>query len=288
MARTYQQIKLEMTTSFMANEVLASEYGFVAGSDFDSEFSKVSLENFQFSIVAYSFFLLEQLFDTHYTEVKELIKNDKAHTQSWYRTKALAFQYGFNLIQDTDQYDNTGYTDEQIANSKVIKYSAVTKSGGQILIKIATETAGVLSPIEPSVKEAFDAYIDEIADAGVKYIVLNNPPDILKLWIKIYRNPLVLDAAGMHIINGNYPVQEAIEEYLKNLPFNGQLVIEHLRDALQKVEGVEIPDIYNATSASIKTIDPEEYNDAQYIDVKIIPVAGYFKLENFDNITYVV
>lgn len=238
-------------------------------------------------IISYAIALLESLFDTHNQEVEDIIQTKFPHRLSWYRTKALAFQYGFDLIQDTDKYDNTGFTDEEIAATKVIKYSAVTKSGGQLRIKIATETAGVLAPIEPEVKESFDAYIDEIADAGVNYLVVNLLPDILLLNIQIYRDPLVLDANGMSILNANYPVQDAINEYMKELPFNGELVLAHLVDKLQQVPGVNIPHIVNAESQSID-INTNVYNDAEPINVKTVPVSGYFTIPNFNNITYVV
>lgn len=238
-------------------------------------------------IISYAIALLESLFDTHNQEVENIIQTKFPHRLSWYRTKALAFQYGFDLIQDTDKYDNTGFTDEEIEATKVIKYSAVTKSGGQLRIKIATETAGVLAPIEPEVKESFDAYIDEIADAGVNYLVINLLPDILLLNIQIYRDPLVLDANGMSILNANYPVQDAINEYMKELPFNGELVLAHLVDKLQQVPGVKIPHIVNAESKAIN-IDTNVYQDAEPINVKTVPVSGYFTIPNFDNIAYVV
>lgn len=287
MARNFKQIKLDITTPFMANETLAADYGFVVGADFDTEFSKVSLENFIFSIVASAIFLLEQIFDTHKKEVNDIIEAKMPHRPSWYRTKALAFQYGFDLIPDTDKYDNTGYTAEQIEASKVVKYAAVTKSGGQLYIKIASETAGVLAPIAPEVKAAFDFYIEEIADCGVKYLIVNHLPDILKLWINVEINPLVLTADGMSILNGNYPVEDAINDYMKDLPFNGELVLAHLVDKLQQVDGVKIPTIYNATSQAVD-INTGLYLPAEYIDVKTVPVSGYFTISNFDNISYVV
>lgn len=290
MARTYKQIKSDITTPFMANETLAVEYGFVAGAEFDAEFSIVSFENITFSIVASAIFLVEQIFDTHKKEINDIIEAKMPHRPSWYRTKALAFQYGFYLIQDTDKYDNTGYTDEEIEASKVIKYAAVTKSGGQLYIKIASETAGVLAPIAPEVKAAFDYYIEEIADCGVKYLVINNLPDILDLGIQIFRNPLILDENGMRlgITGGGYPVEDAINEYMKELPFNGELVLAHLVDKLQQVEGVNIPHIYNATSQAVDLNNPGTYLPAEYINVKTVPQAGYFAISNFSNISYVV
>jgi hypothetical protein len=233
-------------------------------------------------IVAYAIWLLETLFDQHKKEVNEIIEAKMPHRPNWYRTKALDFQYGFDLIADTDTYDNEGLTDEIIENSKPIKYAAVTKNGGQILIKIATEAGGVLAPIAPEVKASFGAYIEEIADCGVRYLVVNNPADRLVLGITIYRNPLVLDANGMNIRTAKYPVQDAINEYMKQLPFNGELVLAHLVDALQRVEGVVIPHIYNVTNQAYDT-STEDYLAPDYIDVKTVPSAGYFEVGSLNN-----
>lgn len=287
MARNRIDIKLEMTTAFMANETLAGTYGFTAGALFLDEFSIVSFENILFNIVSFILFIQEQLFDTHKKEVDDIIEQKMAHRPSWYRFKAKAFQYGFDLIEDSDKYDNTDFTTDQIEASLIIKYSAVTQNAGQLLIKIAAETAGVLAPITAPQKASFDAYIQEIADCGVKYIVVNHLPDILILDLQIFRDPLVLDDSGMSIINGNYPVQDAILEYMKELPFNGELVLAHLVDKLQRVDGVKIPHIINAQSQIID-INTNTYLAAQPITVKTVPESGYFVVPNFDNVEYVV
>lgn len=287
MARSRAAIKLEMTTSFMANENLAGMYGFNVGASFADEFSIVSFENILFDLLSYFMFLLEQIFDTHKKEVDDIIEAKMPHRPSWYRTKAKAFQYGFDLIEDSDKYDNTGFTNDVIEASKIIKYSAVTQNGGQLLIKIAAENGGVLAPITAPQKAAFDAYVAEIADCGVKYIVVNNQPDILLLNMQIYRDSLVIDENGMSILKGNYPVQDAILEYMKELPFNGELVLAHLVDKLQQVEGVRIPHIVNAESQIID-LNTNEYLPPQPINVKTVPESGYFTIPNFDNVSYVV
>jgi hypothetical protein len=71
------------------------------------------------------------------------------------------------------------------------------------------------------------------------------------------------------------------------LPFDGELVLAHLIDKLQKAEGVVIPHLINAESQAID-INTNLYNEAQPIDVKTIPESGYFTIPNFDNISYVV
>lgn len=282
MARKIEAIQQEMFDSINADDNISSLIS-------TSKYARYRVFVF---IVSLAIWILENLFDTHKKEVDNIIEAKMPHRLSWYRTKALAFQYGFDLmqfdlIQDTDKYDNNGFTDEEIEESKVIKYSAVTKSGGQLYVKIATEINGVLAPIEPEVKEAFDAYMDEIADAGVKYLIVNLLPDILLLNLIIYRNPLVLDANGMSILNGNYPVQDAIDQYMKELPFNGELVLFDLETKIKAAEGVIIPNLVNAESQAID-INTNEYLDAEPINVKTVPVSGYFTIPNYDNVAYVV
>ncbi|CAD0007565.1 nucleotidyltransferase [Flavobacterium salmonis] len=285
MARTIEAIQKEMFDAIAANENLTAL----------NSPSKVAIYRLWVFIISYKHWFLETLFDTHKKEVEDIIEQKFPHRPSWYRSKALAFQYGFDLgtdfdlIADTDKYDNTGFDPDIVENSKIIKYSAVTKNGGQLLIKIASESAGVLAPITIPQKAAFDAYIEEITDCGVKYIVINKEPDILILNIQIFRDPLVLDENGMRILSdggGVYPVEDAILEYMKELPFNGELVLAHLVDKLQLVEGVKIPNIVNAETQIMDSNGV--YGTPQPITVKTVPDSGYFKVLNFDNVTYVV
>lgn len=277
MAQSIEEIQLEIFNRIASDEKLASL----------NSTSKVAIYKLFVFVVSYSILLLQILFDTHKKEVSDIIEAKMPHRASWYRTKALDFQYGHALIVDSDKYDNTGFTAQEIEDSKIIKYSAVTQNGGQLLIKIASESGGVLEPITDPQKASFDAYVQEIADCGVKYVVINKLPDLLLLNLQIFRDPLVLNENGLSILNGNYPVEEAILEYMKELPFNGELVLAHLVDKLQKVEGVKIPNIVNAES-QINILGTEDYLEPQPITVKTVPDSGYFTIPDFDNVTYVV
>ncbi|MDN3671516.1 nucleotidyltransferase [Flavobacterium branchiarum] len=268
----------------ISNEIYAK---IAADSTLPNSISQSAIYRRFIFIISYAIWLLDSLFDTHKAEVTDIIEQQFPHRPSWYRTKAKAFQYGFDLIEDTDKYDNVGFPEEQIENSKIIKYSAVTQSAGQLLIKIATESDGVLSPISTPQKASFDAYMSEITDCGVKYIVVNHLPDILLLNLQIFRDSLVIDNTGMSILYGNFPVQDAILEYMKELPFNGELVLFDLETKLKNIEGVRIPNIVNAESQIID-ISTGEYLPPKAINVKTIPESGYFVVPNFDNVKYVV
>lgn len=289
MARTKNEIKTEITSRFMANETLTTAYGFNTGADFSEEFSLVSLENIIFEIVAYALFLHEQIFDQHQKEINSGLAELKPHTSRWYRNKALYFRYGYDLIMDSDHYNDTELTTEQIESAQIVKYAAVVEAqdDSRVIVKIATELNGQLQPITTVQKEAFEAYITEIKDAGVNITVINYLPDILRLNLRIFRDPLVLDASGTDRVNGRRPVESALQEYMKELPFNGELIIQELANKLEAVPGVKIVQVDEVLTKWIDA-DSDTYGNFENVDVRQIPVSGYFELENFNGVSYVV
>ena len=168
-----------------------------------------------------------------------------------------------------------------------MKYSAVieSKNEGRLIVKIAGEQGDTLQPITDAQKQAFEAYLNEIKDAGVRLSVVNYQPDVLHLQMKIVYDPLVLDSNGQSIIHATHPVEETIKSYLKRLPFNGELVLAHLIDALQQAEGVKIPHLVLAQSKNITSSG--SYGAFETIEISKIPTAGYFTIDNFNDISYV-
>ena len=249
--------------------------------------SKVAIWRLWVYIIAVAIWSLEKLFDQHRADIDKRLAELKPHTARWYRSKALAFQYGFDLLPDSDKFNNQGHTEEAIEASKIVKYSAVieSKNEGRLIVKIATEQGEQLQPITDAQKQAFEAYLSEIKDAGVRLSVVNYQPDILHLQMKIVYDPLVLDSNGQSIIHATKPVEEAIKSYLKRLPFNGELVLAHLIDALQQAEGVKIPHLVLAQSKNITS--GGGYGAFETIEISKIPTAGYFTIDNFNDITYV-
>lgn len=284
MARTIAEIKSNMTEAFLADATIIEAYGLDENKAFDQQFSKVSLESLFFYIVAVSIWALEKLFDLHKQEVGDTLKTLMPHTARWYRSKALTFQYGFDLLTDSDVFDNTGYSNEQIDTAKIVKYSAVveSESDSRLIIKIATEAgSGELIPVALEQLKSFTGYISEVKDAGVRVTVINYLPDRLKLSLRIVRNPLVLNGSGMHLVNANYPVNEAIQSFMKELPFNGKLSLQSLVDKIQSADGVSDISLDLAQTAWINA-ETDTYDNWNDIDISAIPVSGYFYV-NIDN-----
>jgi hypothetical protein len=226
--------------------------------------------------VAYAIWVLEMLFDTHKKEVADHIIEMKPHSLKWYANKAKAFQYGYDLTADSDIYDNSALTDEQVAQSKLVSYAAAMETETGIRLKVSKDFGGDLAPLSASELQAFSEYMARVKDAGVRLMIGSGEPDILRLSLEIYYNPLVLELYDgvLNRIDGTASdvVREGVKNYLKNLPFNGQLVLVYLVDALQAIEGIVIPHIVSAEAQYAQVVTN--------FGIKYAPDAGYIRLDD--------
>ena len=181
------------------------------------------------------------------------------------------------------------YTEEQIEASKVIKYCAVDRkviaNRASLIIKIAGEENGEIVQTSDEVKEALKKWfeVDGAAAAGDVITYINYKGDILSFSVDVYVNPLVLMSDGRHKINLNYPVEDSIKTYLKNLPFNGEFDVQKFEAAILATEGVLKLKTNKVESKWIvpQGGDADGYGLFQPISVYKIPESGYFKVLDF-------
>lgn len=290
MARKISEIKQSITSAFIENVSIKSWYGLSDNGSFEEQFSIVSFESIFFDVVALIVWTIESLFDVHKTEVDTMIINQKVPNLYWYKNLALSFQYGFAFDPVVRKFIDGNSTADQILASKVIKYASVsrTKVGNDILIsmKIATEENDSITPVDDNVGLAFTEFIEKAQAAGDNIEVVNFLPDRLKNNFKICYDPLVLLPDGMRIRDGKYPVQDAVKEFLKNLPFNGELSVQKLEAAILNVEGVK--DLQNLQVLSSWIVPGVGYGSFQPIVISKIPASGHFKVEDWTGIEYII
>ncbi|WP_212006505.1 hypothetical protein [Chitinophaga sp. HK235] len=277
MARTIQEIQSQIIDKIASSRELQAL----------NNISNTSIYRLFVYVVAVCQWTLDQLFDLHKQEVNDLISRMKPHSMKWYAEKAKLFQYGFNLKQESDEYDNTDATTEEITASRVVSFCAIVEQPdgrGVLALRVkAASNQGDLQKLTADQLLAFTTYMNTIKDAGVRLLVSSDPADNLRLRINIYYNPLVLSSNGSRLDgNGPNPVVTAIRNYLKQLPFNGWLVLTYLTDALQQVDGVVIPQILQA-EARYGTLPFKAF------DVMYQPDAGYLRIdeENDLDIQYI-
>lgn len=259
--------------------------------------SKTSLWRQFLEVVSTAYWAFVSVRDLHDKETEFLIQEQKVPNLRWYRNKALSFQYGFDVETDTDVFKKTiqvdgvdeAATEDQIEASKVIKYCAVDRkviaNRASLIIKIAGEENGEIVQTSDDVKEALKKWfeVDGAAAAGDVFTYINYKGDILSFSVDVYVNPLVLMSDGRHKINLNYPVEDAIKTYLKNLPFNGEFDVQKFEAAILATEGVLKLKTNKVESKWIvpQGGDADGYGLFQPISVYKIPESGYFKVLDF-------
>lgn len=259
--------------------------------------SKTSIWLGILKVVAWVIYNFQSALNLHLQEIRDLIANQKVFNLRRYRFEALRFQYGFDLKPESDLFKETFLdnaveviaTEDEIEASKIVKYAACSRviDGGRakIVMKIAPEDLdGIFTTDQMA---AFAKYIEEISPAGDHVTIVNYLPDMLKFSFKIKYDPMVLLADGSNIITAKFTVNEAITNFLKNLPFNGELSQQKLESAILSIDGVE--DL-QTIQIQTKWIDPavNGYGLYQPLNMSVIPASGRFKIENFTGIEYVI
>jgi hypothetical protein len=175
--------------------------------------------------------LHEQLFDSYKTDVEGVVTNGILQTEAWLQKKVLEFQYSATTPQYVQLDTDTFTASYPIVNTElriITRCAVVTLGGGQVSIKVAkSDPPTVLSGAEVT---ALESYLDIICAAGIKPSVLNEPSDKLSVNATIYYDGQFADTI-------QDDCEAAINNYLANLPFNGQFQIIKMVDALQSVTG---------------------------------------------------
>jgi hypothetical protein len=276
MARKIEEIYTEATEVYKAN---LAAVGIIVTPE---SWSVTNIQRLMLYTCAYMVWVVESLLDVHLVHVSEELAALKPSSIRWYVQKCLEFQYGFALIPETDQFDNTGSTEQQILESKVIKYATVEKladSFGRIIlrIKIAGASSGAPIKLSPGVVGALEYYFkeDQVAPAGDRLIVESGDPDSIKMKWLIKYDPLQINAQGQRIDGSELtPVKDAIEGFLLNVyKFGGYYVPTFHIDYVQQVQGVFEPRILECSA---------KYGLMPYVSVtdRYKPDAGYLKFYN--------
>ncbi len=277
MARSINEIQESILESINSDtELNALEVLTTNEKDNLTSSSKVAIWRLFVFVISVSFWTIEKLFDTLKQEIEELLYLLKPHKPSWYRKKVLDFQFGQEL-NEKDYYDNTNLTVKQIEDAKVVKYAAVVEINSILYIKVAAQQDAIRVRLSDDQEAALIQYIKLIRDAGVKVRLVNRDADLLKLEIDAYYNPLEIDANGARLDGSdNEPLQNKLQQYLKEFEFNGELVLTKLTDQLQQVQGIEMPVIKNASYKFGNQVDWTEINETYQSD------AGHMKINTED------
>ena len=283
MARTISQIKKGMTDQFMNDPVIREKYGLKEGDTFDSVFSTVAMENILFGIFASAAYVLEVLFDTFRSAVDTKIAAAVPATVPWYHKICLEYQHGDKLIIDeaTQQYV---YEDLDESKRKV-KFAAIRDKGAYVYILVSGEGSdGLPEALSNDVIVAFEQYLAARKPAGIQLEIKTYNPDDIKISMKVQYDTLIVNTDGTRINDsGRYPVEEAVESYLRSIEYGGVFNKTRLIDAVQKAEGVKDVVLQDVL---VKPFSGEDYQSV--VGNNYESVGGAFKAQDLRNsISYV-
>ncbi len=289
MARTIQQIYDAIITE---KEQQAQLNALVPNPDTAQTFltdltssSKVAVWRLLCWVIAVAHWAHENIFDQHKAEIEALSETLVTGTLLWYQQQALNFQYGDSLIWNpsTLRFEYPAAA----TGLKVVTRASAIEGSGQVRIKVAKDDgSGGLTTLDSSEENALRSYINRIKFAGTNLAITNVSADLLKLNITINYDPLLIGADGVLISDGTTrPVDVAINNYVKNLPFDGVFNRTALIDAVQQAVGVIDP-VLNSSEAKIGTGSYSDTGQNYTADAGYLEIDPAFPLDDPLNIIY--
>lgn len=224
-------------------------------------------------IFAFASYILEQLFQKHKEEVNAIAERPKLYSREWIQQIGLDYRHGDSLT-----YSNGYYVWSDGSINPLLAHCSISMSGSLLLIKAAKSGP---APLTTSEKDGLSGYLEKMLYPGTHYTVISQAADDLIYDITIYRNASVMDDSGALIAEpGTKPVENAINDYISNIPFNSVFNRNAFIDAIQNAQGVNDVVVNNLQY---------RYGSLSYQDVgrQVTSMAGYYAVDANSNINYV-
>lgn len=181
-------------------------------------------------IVSVSIGLLEQLMDIFKSAVESTVSKGAPASAAWIQDRVFQFQYSADvpqIIQLVDLAPTYPVVDPSLRI--ITRCSVTTNIANNVIVKVArNEPPQALTASQLS---ALQSYVNLIGAAGVSYNVVSTDPDQLYIQGQVFYNGQYSDVISANVL-------QAINTFLAQLPFNGQVRISSLEFAIRNVTGV--------------------------------------------------
>jgi hypothetical protein len=219
MARTISQIKQQILTE----KATYSELNVLNNP------STTSLFNLWAYITAVCISVLENLQDVFITEVETIVNRGVVGSKAWLDYQIRRFQYTNILILDTVTFLYK-YANSDVSKEIISRVSISDGINNDIIIKVAkNEPPATLTTDEMN---ALNSYLKQIVTAGVTTTLISTNSDKVRLYAQIYYEGQYSTVIKDNVIIG-------INNYLATLPFDTQIRVSSIQDAIQNILGVK-------------------------------------------------
>jgi len=224
--------------------------------------SKVSIWKLYAYITAVVIWSHEKLWDLFKTEIEDIKASAFVSSLEWWVEKAKEWQFGYDLVIDPNNYSVKYDTiDESV---QYIEHSAAIELDGTVILKIRRKDTDLLSIGELS---SFESYVTKLKNAGTRVTIWNFSSDKLKLNYEVYYDPIV----GLSNVKSD--TEDAINDYISNIPFNSDLNITDLTDSIQLVNGIKGVRYINGEGRA-------DYGSFTLIENYYSAIAGYCSIDS--------
>ncbi len=253
-----------MTREEIFNDIATEQAKYPELADLNST-SKVSIWYLIRWIFSEMFLIVLEYFDLHKSEVETIIEAAPYATLNWYRARAKEFQLDDALTEINGRFIYATTDPEK----QIIKQVAIVSNNRYLIFKIAKEQSNELTACPADEITKFSGYINQIKYPGTFVYVESNLPDLLILNFKIEYNAL------LNLADVQTTVNATLNNYVKNILFNGKFNVTAAIDELQKLREVKNPFFVSATGRTNAQSIGEAQSFSQYYQA----TAGYMKIE---------
>jgi hypothetical protein len=224
--------------------------------------SRVAIWRLWAYVTAVAIHTHEVLWDLYRAEVEKRAAEAIVGTLRWYQATVLAFQYGDALTYNpaTGKY---GYAVPDVTK-RIVRRCAVRETPQGLVFKVAKLSGQVPMGLTTQEAQAVSGYIKQVRFAGTRFQVVSGEGDILIVSATVFYDPI----EPLTTLKG--AVEAAIKGYVANLPFDGELLINKLIDAVQLVQGVRDFQVVTVTTKQSVAAPIVAVNRAH------VPYYGYY------------
>jgi hypothetical protein len=226
----------------------------------------------------------EQLWDAYKDDINSIISLAAPETAQWIKDQLInKYQFSADIPQVVGIYPPNFNPSFQNPNDnlKIIKYCSV-KPGiyGTTLIKVAAQVDGLPADIDTThgagTLDTVRAFVRAITNSSITKFITSGSADRLWMQLDVYYNGLYASVIQNNVIL-------AIDNFLKNITYDGSFIVTDLEVAIKNVEGVTDCVFINMRGRDNLTAFPGGSDlriDTAVIDRVYNSIAGYIVRED--------
>lgn len=221
--------------------------------------SKMSILDAITWVVASCIWTFDNLLDVFQVDIANDLSNRINGTPAYYVNAILKFQDGDNLIMNEE---GTSFSYASVDESKRIitcaSYSEYSEEGFHdkaLLLKVAKGDPGAYERLSEEELIRARAYINQIKFAGTSINVVSRKGDVLIPKLTVYHD-------GAETEDAVYTnIENALNNYISNIGFDGYIYVQKVIDAIQKAEHV-IDVYYDSSQTDHQGVFVAQYDDS--------------------------